>query len=71
MPIVDRHHFQNDFLHLFHCIFDCDQVASMNSSSVSQQQEGFITLTYTLEMASEYIYRGKGNSGINQHSEKP
>lgn len=59
MPITDRHHFQNDFLHLFHCIFYSDQVSSMNSSSVSQQQVGFRTLIYTLEMTFEYIYRRK------------
>lgn len=71
MPITDRYHFQNDSLHWFHCIFYSDQGDSMDSSSVSQQQVGFRTLICTLEITSEYIYRGKGNTVINQYSEKP
>lgn len=60
MSITDRHHFENDFLCVFHCIFCSDQGASMNSSSVSQQQVGFRTLICISEMNSEYIYGGRG-----------
>lgn len=71
MPITDRYHFENDFLHLFHEIFYSDPAASMNSSSAAQQQVDFRPLICTLEGASGYIYRGKrkGNSGMNQCSE--
>lgn len=72
MLITNRHHFENDFLHEFHYIFYSAQAAAMNSSSISQQQVDFRTLICNLEMASEYICGGgKGNSGINQCSEKP